>query len=46
MTASILNEDPSTQNVQKKAVYKDKLKHANFRGTPLYQATKRQLNNS
>ena len=34
MTASVLKQDPSTQNVQKKAVYKDKIKHVNFRCNP------------
>ena len=47
MTASVLKQDPNTQKVQKTAIiYKDKTQHANFRGSPLYQATKRHLNNS
>ena len=33
----------NTQKVQKNAVYKDKTQHANFRGNPLYQATKQHL---
>ena len=48
MTASVLKQDPSTQNVQKKAVYQDKIKHVNFRGNPplsSYKTTlKQQLN--
>ena len=36
--------DPNTQKVQKNAIYWDKAKQpANFRGNPLYQATKRHL---
>ena len=36
------------QNIQveKNAIYYDKTQHANFRGNPLYQVTKRHLNNS
>ena len=35
---------PNTQKIQKNAYYDTK--SANFRGNPLRQATKRQLNNS
>ena len=35
------NARPNTQKLQMKAVYKEKTQHANLRGNPLYQATKR-----
>ena len=46
MTAGVLKQDPNTQKVQKNAIYCDKTQTANVRGNPLYQATKRHLNNS
>ena len=46
MTASILKQDPDTEKIQKNAIYEDKTEHTNFQGNPLYQATKRHLNNS
>ena len=46
MTASVLKQDPNTQKVQWNAIYQDETQHANFLGNPLYQATKRHLNNS
>ena len=39
-------QDPNTQKIQRNAVYSDKTQHANFRGSPVYRATKRHLNNS
>ena len=39
-------QDPNPQKVKKNAVYYDKTQHANFRGKPLFQATKQHLNNS
>ena len=48
MTASVLKQDPDTQRIQKSA-YCDtdtETQSANFRGSPLRQATKRHLNNS
>ena len=44
MTASVRKQDPKM--VQNKAVYQDKTQHANFRGNPLYQDTKRHLNSN
>ena len=41
-----MQQDPNTQKVQKNAVYQDNIQHANLRGDPLYQATKRHFNNS
>ena len=46
MTANVLKQDPNTYKVQQNAIYWDKTKLANFRGNPLYQATKRLLNNT
>ena len=46
MTASVLKQASKTEEVQKNADYQDKTQRANFRGNPLYQATKRHLNNS
>ena len=46
MTASVLKQDSNTTKVQKNAICEDKTQYANFRGNPLYQATKRHLNNS
>ena len=43
MTASVLNQDPKRTKVQNNAIYCDKTQHANFRGNPLYQATKRHF---
>ena len=46
MTASVLKQASKTEEVQKNADYQDKTQRANFRGNPLYQATKRHLNSS
>ena len=45
-TSTNKSPNPNTEKGQKNAVYQDKTQHANFRGNPLYQATKRHLNNS
>ena len=46
MIASVLEQDPNTEKVKKNAVYYGKTQHANFRGKPLFQATKQPLNNA
>ena len=46
MTASVLKQDPNTENAQNSAIYYEKTQHANFHGKPLYQATKRHLKNN
>ena len=46
MAANFLKQDPNTYKIQQNAIYRDKTKLANFRGNPLYQATKRQVNNT
>ena len=33
-------QDPNTEKVQKNAIYYDETQHANFRGKPIFQATK------
>ena len=51
MTASVLKQDPETHHVLKVrknvvSVRTDETQHANFRGNPLSQATKRHFNSS
>ena len=40
MAASVLKQDPHTRRVKKNAIDCDKIQHANFRSSPLYQAKK------
>jgi len=44
MTAIILKQDPNTKKVKKNSVYYDKIQHANFWATRLFQATKQHFN--
>ena len=44
MTASVLKQDPNTKKVQTKKINTD-TQYAHFQENPLYQATKRHLNN-
>ena len=46
MTPRVLKQDPNTYKFQKNAVYLDKTQPTNIRCNPLYQATKRHLNNN
>ena len=47
MTASVLQQDPSTNRFKRTLIYFDTdTQYANFWGNPLCQATKRHLNNS
>ena len=42
MAASVLKQDPHTRRVKKNATDCDKIQHANFRDSPLYQAKKKK----
>ena len=45
MIASVLKQDPNTKRFKGTLIYFNKdTQHANVRGNPLYQATKRHLN--
>ena len=46
MTASVLKQDPNTKKFKQTLIYfNTDTQYENFRGNPLYQATKRHLNN-
>ena len=46
MTASVLKQDPDTKRFKRMLIYfNTDTQYANFRGNPLYQATKRHLTN-
>ena len=44
MSARVLKQDINRQKVKKNAIYQHKPQHANFRGDPLDETTKQQLN--
>ena len=45
-TASVLKQDPNTKRFNRTRIYfNTDSRYVNFRGSPLYQATKRHLNN-
>ena len=46
MNAGVLKQDPNTKRFKRMLIYfNTDTQYANFRGNPLYQATKRHLNN-
>ena len=46
MTASILKQDPNTERFKQMLIYfNTDTQYADFLGNPLYEATKRHLNN-
>ena len=46
MTASVLKQDPNTKRFKRTLIYfYTDTQYANYRGNPLYQATKRHFNN-
>ena len=46
MTASVLKQDPNTKSFKRTLIYfNTDTQYADFRGNPLYQATKQHLNN-